>query len=244
MPASPKEAIMPTQRLDKIISDTGRFTRSEASALIVRGRITVDGHVVKRAAEKFDPETVSISFDGMKLEYRKFRYIVMNKPAGYVSSTADRRDKTVLELLDNKYEKFGLFPAGRLDKDAEGLLILTNDGGLAHNIMAPSKKVNKRYFVRFSGEISDGDITAFADGLVLGDGTKCLPAVLEPAQCGAYVTLREGKYHQVKRMMSAIGKPVSYLRRIAIGGLKLDENLKPGEYCEITDEIKRVFDDK
>ena len=235
---------MPTQRLDKIIAGTGRFTRSEATALIKRGRILVDGHIVKKTAEKYDPETERISIDGVKLEYMKFRYIMMNKPPGYVSSTADRREKTVLELLDDKYRKLGLFPAGRLDKDAEGLLLLTNDGKFAHSVTSPSRRVNKRYYIKLDDGITNADVASFADGLVLSDGTKCLHATLEAVSGGALVTLCEGKYHQVKRMMSSIGKPVKYLKRIAIGGLVLDENLKPGEYCELTDEINQVLMNK
>jgi len=235
---------MPLLRLDRIMASSGLFTRSVAAALIRRGSVCVNGQAAKNAADKCDTETDRISVDGVILEYRKFRYIVMNKPIGYVSSTADRDGKTVLELLDAKYKKIGLFPAGRLDKDAEGLLLLTNDGKLAHEITSPSKQVYKRYFVQIEGCISEADVAAFSEGLVLRDGTRCRPAFLESAPDGAIITLHEGKYHQVKRMMSAVGKPVKYLKRLSIGGLSLNENMKPGEYCEISDEISVIFGDK
>jgi len=229
---------MPSQRLDKIIAGAGPYTRSQAAGLIKSGRVAVGGRVAVSASEKCDPFEERVSVDGAPLAFREHRYIMMNKPRGYVSSTADRRERTVLELLDDRYSGLGLFPAGRLDKDAEGLLLLTNDGGLAHEITSPAGKVSKRYYIEFEGGITDGDAEAFSRGLVLGDGTKCLPAELAPAPGGAYVTLREGKYHQVKRMMAALGKRVTYIKRLSIGGLALDEGLQPGEYCEISDEIQ------
>jgi len=236
---------MPTLlRLDRIIAGTGLYSRSEAATLIKTGRVVVGDRTVSQGAEKFDPDSDKILIDGSELCYRKFRYIMMNKPIGYVSSTNDRREKTVIDLLDIKYKKLGLFPAGRLDKDAEGLLLLTNDGELSHNITSPVKRVSKKYFVQVDEAITNEDIAAFAGGLKLGDGTKCLPAILEPAPGGAFVTICEGKYHQVKRMMAVIGKPVKYLKRIAIGGLILDESLQSGEYCEINDEISLVLIDK
>ena len=232
---------MPTLRLDKIIADSGMYSRSEANSLIKRGRVIVGNLPAASGAKKYDPETESVFVDGTQLKHHKYRYIMLNKPHGYVSSTNDQKDKTVLALLDDKYLKLGLFPVGRLDKDAEGLLLLTNDGGLSHRITSPAKNVSKRYYVKYDGCINDNDIEAFAQGITLGDGTKCLPALLEPAPDGAYITLTEGKYHQVKRMMAALGKPVQYLKRIAIGGLMLDENLMPGDYRELIDEISLIF---
>jgi len=223
-------------RLDRIISGSGLYTRSEAAALIKDGRVSVGGRAALSGAEKHDPETACIEIDGTPLIYRKYTYIMMNKPAGYVSSTSDSRERTVMELLGERHIKLGLFPAGRLDKDAEGMLIMTNDGDFAHEIMSPTKNVSKKYYVQIDGAIASEDIGAFLRGVTLGCGAKCRPATLEKAPGGAYVTLREGKYHQVKRMMASIGKPVKYLKRIAIGGLALDGNLKPGEYCELTDE--------
>jgi len=235
---------MPSQRLDKTIAGSGPYTRSQAAELIRGGRVTVDGRVAGSASEKCDPGSAQVSIDGAPLVFREFRYVMMNKPCGYVSSTEDRREKTVMELLDDSYSGLGLFPAGRLDKDAEGLLLLTNDGGLAHDITSPGRKVSKRYYIEFDGAVTDADAEAFSGGLLLGDGTKCLPAALEPAPGGAYVTLWEGKYHQVKRMMAALGKPVKYIKRLSIGGLALDEGLEPGEYCEITDDIHLLLCNK
>lgn len=230
-------------RLDRIIADCGFYSRSEALGLIRLGRVVVDGRIVCSGAEKYDPDAVRILIDGQLLEYRKFLYLMLNKPQGYVSSTKDKCERTVMELLDSKYSKLGLFPVGRLDKDAEGLLLLTNDGEFAHSIISPIKKINKRYFVEIDHMITNEDIEKFAQGITLGDGTKCQPAILEPAPKGAYVTIHEGKYHQVKRMMAALGKPVTSLKRVAIGSLYLDEGLKSGQYREIYDEISLIYKD-
>ena len=228
-------------RLDRIIANSGLYTRSQAVFLIKAGRVSVDGDVAVSASLKYDPRTSFVCVDGKNLGYKEFRYIIMNKPRGYISSTSDKRDRTVIELLDESYSKLGLFPAGRLDKDSEGLLILTNDGDFAYEITSPSKKVNKRYFVQIDGTVTDKEIKALSEGLTLKDGTKCLPALLEAAPDGAYVTLHEGKYHQVKRMMSALQMPVKYLKRISIGDLALDESLKPGEYYEVADDIRSLI---
>ena len=228
-------------RLDKAISDSGQYSRSEAAALIRSGRVSVDGRVLSSNSEKIDPQTMTIRVDNKPLDYKKHYYIMMNKPQGFVSSTFDKREQTVIELLDERYNNLGLFPAGRLDKDAEGFLLLTNDGDLAHKITSPNGRVEKRYFVEFEGTISEDDILAFSRGIKLNDGTICLPAKLECADMGAYVTLREGKFHQVKKMMAAIGKPVKYLKRVAIGNLELDESLKTGEYKQLEGEIELLF---
>jgi len=235
---------MPTLRLDKIIAGSGLYTRSEAIALIRRGRVAVGGKLAYSGASKLDPESEQVTIEGEPLDYRKYRYVMLNKPRGCISSTNDTREKTVMELMDKKYSKLGLFPAGRLDKDAEGLLLLTNDGEFAHKVTSPANKIHKRYYVEIDGAIAINDIERFANGVILHDGTKCLPAILEPAPGGAFVTLSEGKYHQVKRMIAAIGRKVISLKRVSIGGLELCEGLKPGEYCELSDEINLVFDDK
>ena len=234
---------MPKLRLDKIITGSGLYSRSEAVALIRRGSVFVSGEQVLSCAGKYDPDAAQITVGGELLEYKRFRHVMLNKPLGYVSSTADNREKTVMELLDAKYSKLGLFPAGRLDKDAEGLLLLTNDGELAHKITSPAKKVDKSYFVEIDGTVTETDIERFTLGITLGDGTKCLPATLRPVAGGAIVTLHEGKYQQVKRMMAAIGKKVKSLKRVSIGGLRLDESLKPGEYRELSEEIDSIFGD-
>ena len=232
---------MPLLRLDKIIAASGLYSRSEASALVRNGRVTAGGCKAVSGAEKYEPDAVVITVDGIILEYKKYRYIMLNKPAGYVSSTTDKREKTVMELLDPIFTKLGLFPAGRLDKDAEGLLLLTNDGDFAHRVTSPSGNVEKKYYVAFEGKINESDFDAFRKGLRLGDGYTCLPAVLEAAPGGAHVTLQEGKYHQVKRMMAVIGKHVTYLKRLSIGGLLLDDKLGPGQYRELGDEANAVF---
>ena len=232
---------MPLLRLDKIIASSGLYSRSGASALINSGRAAVDGCRAVSGAQKHDPGDVIITADGKMLDYIEYRYIMLNKPTGYVSSTNDKKEKTVIELLGPIYTKLGLFPAGRLDKDAEGLLLLTNDGLLAHKITSPAEKIDKRYFVEFDGDITDANVNDFAAGLQLSDGSHCLPAFLERAPNGAIVTIREGKYHQVKRMMAAIGKHVTYLKRLSIGGLMLDAELEPGMYKELGDEVMVIF---
>ena len=209
--------------------------------LIRSGRVSVDGRVVTTNAEKINPQVMQVQIDSKRLCYKKYRYLMMNKPQGYVSATMDKRERTVIELLEEQYISLGLFPAGRLDKDAEGFLLLTNDGELSHKITSPNGKVEKRYLVEFEGEISDDDILLFASGIKLNDGMVCLPAKLERAENGAHVTLREGKFHQVKKMMAAIGKPVKFLKRVAIGKLELDESLEPGQYRELYDEIELLF---
>jgi len=234
---------MPALRLDKIISGSGEYSRNEADALIRAGRVSVGGVVLQSGAAKVDPAATVVLIDGKPYEYRRFRYVMLHKPLGYVSATQDRYEKTVMELMDEKYSKLGLFPAGRLDKDASGLLLLTNDGEFAYRVTSPSSEIDKVYFVEFDGVLKSNDIKSFSSGLTLADGTLCLPAVLEPVSGGAFVTLREGKYHQVKRMLAAIGVRVISLARVSIGGLKLGEGLKPGEYLELSEgEAQRVFE--
>jgi 16S rRNA pseudouridine516 synthase len=233
-------------RLDKIISDAALASRREAAQLIKDGFVTVDGKTPLSGAEKYDPTGSEIVVKGTVLSYRKHCYLMMNKPAGYVSATEDKNEMTVSELLNAPYSRLGLFPAGRLDKDAEGLLLLTDDGAYAHQIITPSKKVYKTYYVETDGMLTGSDSAAFSHGIVLRDGLHCLPARLEILTWGptstAYVKIREGKYHQVKRMLASLGKPVTYLKRVAVGGLKLDEGLAAGQYRELTaDETTLVF---
>ena len=233
-------------RLDKIIADAGLASRSEASRLIKNGFVTVGGRPATSGAEKVDPAETEIIVRGKTLVYQRHHYFMMNKPSGYVSATEDRNEKTVSELLDGASSRLGLFPAGRLDKDTEGLLLLTDDGDYAHRIITPAKKIYKTYYVETDGALTDGDSAAFLSGIVLRDGLRCLPGRLDIIASGikstAYVKIREGKYHQVKRMLAALGKPVTYLRRVAIGGLKLDGQLKAGQYRELTaEEVGAVF---
>ena len=227
-------------RLDKIIASTGLYSRKEVKTLVRQGRVLADGRIVNSVEEKFDPEATAFAVDGAPLRYSTYTYIMLNKPAGLLSATEDKRAETVLDLLTPDLRRQGLFPVGRLDKDSEGLLLLTNDGALAHDLLSPKKHVDKVYYVRTEGTLTDEDRAAFADGLTLGDGLECLPADLEILSAGesseALVTLREGKFHQVKRMLAARGKPVTYLQRIRMGNLTLDSGLSLGTYRFLTNK--------
>ena len=232
---------MEKQRLDKIIASTGRFSRREVKLLVRQGRVLVDGVPARSAEDRMTPETAEITVDGERLAWRRYTWLMMNKPAGVLSATEDGRGKTVLDLLPEELRRRELFPVGRLDKDTEGLLLLTNEGGLAHDLLSPKKHVDKVYYARTAGELEEADCRAFAAGMVLGDGLECLPAGLEILSAGAggseaLVTLREGKFHQVKRMLAARGKPVLYLKRMKMGNLTLDPALEPGEYRFLTEE--------
>lgn len=231
---------MEKQRLDKIVASTGRWSRKEVRELVRRGLVTVDGSAIRSVSEKFDPEAAKIAVSGETIQYRRYTWIMLNKPAGYLSATEDGKGETVLDLLPQDLKRQDLFPVGRLDKDTEGLLLLTNEGGLAHALLSPKRHVDKMYYTRTAGRLSEEDCRAFADGLSLGDGLRCLPAKLEILTAGeeseALVTLREGKYHQVKRMLAARGKPVLYLERIRMGTLSLDRSLARGAFRFLTEE--------
>lgn len=223
------------ERLDKILASTGRWSRREVKELVRAGRVTVDGTPAQSPEQKADREASEIRVDGESISTAQYTYLMMNKPAGLVSATEDPREPTVLSLLPGHLQKIGLFPAGRLDKDTVGLLLLTNDGILAHRLLAPKSHVDKIYLVRVEGRFDDADVTAFRQGVTLADGYSCLPAGLEltgPSE--ALVTLHEGKYHQIKRMCAARGKPVAFLKRLTFGPLELDESLAPGEWRELT----------
>lgn len=233
-------------RLDRILSETGLYTRREAKMLVQSGRVAADGQIVPRPEEKLDPETQVICVDGEPIVYQKYVYLMMNKPAGFVSAREDARDRAVTELLKAPYNGRGLFPAGRLDKDSEGLLLLTDDGAFCHNVISPKKHVEKKYYVETEGRLTEADVLAFSKGITFKDGTQCLPGKLEILESGeksrAHVTITEGKYHQVKRMLAVLGKPVVILQRLSIGGLALDGALKPGEYRELTPaELDKIF---
>ncbi len=225
------------ERADKLLASTGRWSRKEAAAMIRAGRVAAGGAPVLRREDKFPEDTV-FQVDGEAVSTPKYTYLMLHKPAGLVSATEDPREPTVLSLLPEHLRKIGLFPAGRLDKDTEGLLLLTNDGELAHALLAPKRHVDKTYFVRVAGALDGEDAAAFAAGMTLGDGLKCLPAGLEvlDRRDEAIVTLREGKYHQIKRMLAARGKPVIYLKRLTMGPLTLDTTLAAGEWRPLTAE--------
>ena len=231
-------------RLDKYLADMGVGTRTEVKKMIRLGRVTIDESTVKSPEVKIDINTNQVYVDGKLLTYEEFEYYMLNKPAGYVSATTDSRDKTVLDLIHSKKRK-DLFPVGRLDKDTEGLLLITNDGELAHRLLSPKKHVDKVYFARVEGVVSEDDIVAFKNGVDIGEDEITKPAVLEIIKSEEIseicLTIQEGKFHQVKRMFEAVGKKVVYLKRLSMGTLKLDENLKLGEYRLLTkEELERL----
>lgn len=233
-------------RLDKYLADMGMASRKDLRDIIRSGRVAVDGKAVRLPDTKIDPVSSSVSFDGVQLDYRKFRYYMMDKPSGILTACEDKKQRTVLDLLPDGLKRLGLFPVGRLDKDTTGLLLLTNDGPFAHNVISPKKNIMKRYIARTDGSVDNRDVELFANGIVLADGLECLPAVLEPLGGGrCAVTVAEGKYHQVKRMLAAVGKPVLELRRVSIGALELPEGLGAGNICELSqEEIDSIFSSK
>ncbi len=223
-------------RLDKLLAGTGLWSRKEARDLIRRGQVMVDGAVVKQPEAKVDPASVSLTAAGQLVVWQKYTYVMLNKPGGVLTATEDRRQPTVLDLLPPELRRKQLRPVGRLDKDTEGLLLLTDDGALAHQLLSPKSHVDKVYYAETEGTVDDGDIAAFAAGMTLEDGLVCQSAGLErlaPGQC--LVTLREGKFHQVKRMLAARGKPVRYLKRLSMGPLTLDETLAAGAWRFLTE---------
>ena len=230
------------ERLDKILANTGRWTRKEARELVRAGRVTVDGAVARTPEEKCDPAACFL-VDGQPVSGERLVYLMLHKPAGLVSATEDPREPTVLSLLPEHLQRVGLFPAGRLDKDTEGLLLLTNDGPLAHRLLSPRWHVDKVYYVQVDGTLDESDITVFRQGVTLADGLVCLPAELEILEGGSagLVTLREGKYHQVKRMLASRGKPVRYLKRLTMGPLSLDPQLAPGQWRPLTEEERQAL---
>lgn len=236
-------------RLDKFLVEMGVDTRSQIKEAAKKGRIRVNGTVEKRTDRKIDLETEQVFYDGKLVSYVETEYYMLYKPQGVVSATEDKLHRTVLDLIEEKQRK-DLFPVGRLDIDTEGLLLITNDGELAHRLLSPKRHVNKRYYAWIEGELPDTAREQFEKGIVLNDGTMTMPAKLEIAlskadglqegimQTQVFVTVQEGKFHQVKRMFEALGCRVAYLKRVSMGPLLLDEGLRPGEYRRLTkDEI-------
>lgn len=219
------------ERLDKLLAGTGKWSRREVKALVRQGLVRVDGRLAASAEDKLDPAAAVVTVAGETISLCRFTYVMLHKPAGVLTATEDRKQPTVLDLLPPELRRIGLAPVGRLDKDTEGLLLLTNDGELAHRLLSPKYHVDKRYLARVDGELSAADTEAFARGMTLGDGLECLPAGLEvlPDRV-CIVTLREGKFHQVKRMLAARGAPVLYLKRLSMGPLTLDGSLAAGAY--------------
>ena len=229
------------ERLDKFLCDSGVGTRSQVKQILKSGRVTVDGKPEKDGSRKIQPEQNQVCLDGTVLGGKRRVVLMLNKPEGYVTATEDAKDKTVMELLPAEYKHLDLKPVGRLDKATEGLLLFTNDGELLHKLISPKKEVPKRYYARHEGTAGEEDIAAFSDGLTLGDGTKCRSAVLQSLGPGeSLITVCEGKYHQVRRMMAVRGMTVSYLERREEGGLVLGE-LPRGAVRELTDaEIRQL----
>lgn len=228
-------------RLDKFLCDSGAGSRSQVKELLKSGRVAVDGKRETDPGRKIDPQVHAVSLDGNALGGRQRAVVMLNKPAGYVTATRDR-DPTVLDLLPGEMRHLDLKPVGRLDKETEGLLLFTNDGELLHRLISPKKEVPKVYYARHEGTAGEEDVAAFREGLALRDGTKCLSALLEPMGPGeSRITVREGKYHQVRRMMASRGKTVTYLERIQEGPLRL-ENLPRGRCRFLTEEEIRMLE--
>lgn len=231
------------ERLDKLLASTGKWSRREVKALVRQGLVRVDGRLAASAEDKLDPAAAVVTVAGETISLCRFTYVMLHKPAGVLTATEDRKQPTVLDLLPPELRRIGLAPVGRLDKDTEGLLLLTNDGELAHRLLSPKYHVDKRYLARVDGELSAADAEAFARGMTLGDGLECLPAGLEvlPDRV-CIVTLREGKFHQVKRMLAARGAPVLYLKRLSMGPLTLDDSLAAGAYRLLrAEEISALY---
>lgn len=226
-------------RLDKYLCETGFGTRSQVKDLLKKGQVMVNGEVVKKPELKINETTDQILCQGKKASYQKNIYLMLHKPAGVVSATEDNREKTVLDLVRLEDRKNGLFPVGRLDKDTEGLLLLTDDGELAHRLLSPKKHVDKTYYAKIDGQVTEEHVKQFREGLDIGDEKKTLPAVLTILLSGPVseieVTIHEGRFHQIKRMFEAVGCKVTYLKRLSMGSLVLDETLPPEEYRPLTE---------
>ena len=234
-------------RIDKMLSNSGVGSRKRIKTDARQGAIEVNGTIEKDSSRIIDTETDTVKYKGETINYTRFIYLMMNKPRGVVSATEDNYDKTVIDLLKDEEKFYKPFPVGRLDKDTEGLLLITNDGKLAHELLSPKKHVDKTYYVEAAEEVTDDDVRAFERGVILEeDNYKTLPAKLQIIESGypsiCLVTIREGKFHQVKRMFNALDNEVTYLKRISMGTLKLDESIKTGQYRHLTEEeIKELI---
>ena len=226
-------------RLDKYLADMGKGTRSEVKKAISKGLVRVKNVIVKKPETKLDTDSDHVLFDGVLVGYAQHEYYMLNKPAGVISATEDKREKTVIDLIIERKRK-DLFPVGRLDRDTEGLLLISNDGELAHRLLSPSKHVDKVYYAKIDGKVTIEDVEAFQQGVDIGEEKLTRPAKLRVLKSGTQseieLTICEGKFHQVKRMFQAVGKEVVYLKRLQMGTLILDESLKPGEYRELTEQ--------
>lgn len=234
-------------RLDKLLTHVGYGSRKEVQKLIKSKRVTINGEVAKKIDVNVDPKQQNIAVSGEAVDYQPFYYYILNKPGGYITATEDAREATVLDLLDQIDRNKDLFPVGRLDKDTEGLLLLTNDGKMAHALLSPKRHVDKIYYAKVKGEMVPEDCVAFAAGITMHDGTSYQPGKLEIITSGEYseiyVTIKEGKFHQVKRMVQAVGKEVVYLKRIQMGELKLPTDLELGSYRQLNTEEYALLKD-
>ena len=233
------------ERLDKLMANSGTLSRREVQKLIKSGAVRVDGVITKDRGFCVDPETVSVTLNGEEFLLRKYVYIMLNKPEGVVSAARDDSEKTVVDLVPEEYRKKNLFPAGRLDRNTTGFVLITDDGDFAHRILSPKNHIEKTYEARLAQKIDEASLKKISDGITLGDGTECLPAKLKILEDGKnpliQVKICEGKYHQIKRMFAAAGNAVIELKRVQMGGLHLDESLEAGE-CKILsdEEVKKI----
>lgn len=239
---------MKTVRLDKALSHMGLGTRKEVKQMIRQKRVRIDGELANRPNTQVDGENQTITLDNKDIKYTEFFYYIINKPQGVISATSDHRHQTIIDILDVQDRRKELFPVGRLDIDTEGLLILTNDGQLTHELLSPKKNVPKTYFAKVDGKVTREDVKVFKEGVTLSDGYLCKPADLKIIRSGEEsqieLTITEGKFHQVKRMIEAVGKKVFYLKRIKMGNLGLPEDLELGSYRELTKEEKDLLADE
>jgi len=234
------------ERLDKVLANLGYGSRKEVKALVKAGEVEIDNEVACDSAMQFEPEKCNIKVSGEVVRYRKYIYLLMNKPAGVVSATFDKYDETVIDLIDEEYKIFEPFPVGRLDKDTVGLLLLTNDGELNHRLISPKWHVDKVYYAEIDKEVLESDIKAFNNGIILDDGYKCMPAKLEILKADkdgseVKVTIQEGKFHQVKRMFNSREKNVIFLKRISFGPILLPDELFEGQCRELTEDEVNIL---
>ena len=233
---------MAMMRIDKLISQYGFGSRKEVKAILKHGVVSVDGDVVTNPQTRIDPDASTIYVGDVLIEYEKYVYVMMNKPDGVISASYDEEEQTVCDLLDEKHQWFDLFPVGRLDKDTTGLIILTNDGGFAHRALSPKKHVEKVYLAEVDKELGDKEVKAFITGITLDDGYRTMPAALEVLwDRKAKVVIKEGKFHQVKRMFEALGVNVVTLKRVAFAGIDLDEGLAPGEFRRLSESEMNII---
>ena len=233
-------------RLDKFLWETGFGTRSQGKEMLKNGPVTGKGVAAKKPEQKIDEHKDQITCQGKIASYEKYVYYMLHKPAGVLSATEDKREKTVLDLLKSEDRRDGIFPVGRLDKDTEGFLLLTDDGDLAHRLLSPRKHVDKTYYAKIAGSVTEAHIERFREGLDIGDEKKTLPAMLEilasePETSEIRITIHEGRFHQVKRMFEAVGCKVTYLKRLSMGAVALDETLAPGDYRPLNEKERELL---